>query len=251
MKKTDCFALLYVLVYTGTVFFFPFTIRPDGSFGMMENAFSFSDCLTHFTGLKNFGTTVGAYPYLSGFLKVALLATFGEMLKIRGKTSSWKTPSLVPKFLVWGLYGILFTYVFQMFATGVGALMGSPLWPVGAPPSPDMTFGRTLLFAFSTSLWMNLIFCYPMMLSHEWFNIVIAEKRFVGGSEFLGRLDPHVWGSFMLKTILFFWIPAHTVTFCLPGNYRVLMSAILSLALGFILTVKPKRKPAAAGGSAA
>ena len=44
----------------------------------------------------------------------------------------------------------------------------------------------------------------------------------------------------MLKTIVFFWIPAHTVTFSLPPDFRVLMSAVLSLALGFILTIKPK-----------
>ena len=53
-------------------------------------------------------------------------------------------------------------------------------------------------------------------------------------------MDKHIWGSFIPKTILCFWIPAHTVTFCLPQDYRVLMSAVLSLALGFILTFRPK-----------
>ena len=45
----------------------------------------------------------------------------------------------------------------------------------------------------------------------------------------------------MLKTIVVFWIPAHTITFCLPAQYQILMSAFLSLALGFILTIKPKK----------
>jgi hypothetical protein len=48
--------------------------------------------------------------------------------------------------------------------------------------------------------------------------------------------------AYLLKTIVVFWIPAHTVTFSLPANYQVLMSAFLSLALGFILTIKPKKK---------
>ena len=85
-----------------------------------------------------------------------------------------------------------------------------------------------------------MIFAYPMMLGHEWCNEVINKKRFVGGEEFLASVDKHIWGSFIPKTILCFWIPAHTVTFCLPQDYRVLMSAVLSLALGFILTFRPK-----------
>ncbi|MBQ6597571.1 MAG: Mpv17/PMP22 family protein, partial [Lentisphaeria bacterium] len=69
-------------------------------------------------------------------------------------------------------------------------------------------------------------------------NEVINRKRFVGGAEFLEKLNKPVWGSFIPKTIVFFWIPAHTVTFLLPPDYRVLMSAVLSLVLGAILTFR-------------
>ncbi len=246
-KKTgDIIAAVYVLLYAAVVFFFPFNygIRPE-TFSIQKSLFwagiDFAGSFSDLTGLKNFGNVVAAFPYISGFFKVALLATFGEMLKVRGRTGSWKTPDLFPKFVVWGLFGMLFSLVFALFAKGVEGIAGTGIW--FGPRHfvyAAADWGERILMGFSISLWCNLIFCYPMMLSHEWFNSVIAKRKFIGGGEFLESLNKQVWGSFMLKTIVVFWIPAHTVTFSLPPDYRVLMSAVLSLALGFILTVKPK-----------
>jgi hypothetical protein len=57
------------------------------------------------------------------------------------------------------------------------------------------------------------------------------------------KIDFYGFISFVvLKTIPIFWIPAHTVTFLLPPEYRVLMAAFLSIALGGILAFA-KRKP--------
>jgi hypothetical protein len=42
------------------------------------------------------------------------------------------------------------------------------------------------------------------------------------------------------RTIPVFWIPAHTVTFMLPPEYRVLMAAMLSICLGAILGISRK-----------
>lgn len=42
----------------------------------------------------------------------------------------------------------------------------------------------------------------------------------------------------VLKTIPFFWIPAHTLTFLLPPEYQVIAAAALSIALGIILSLK-------------
>ena len=223
MKMSDIAAIAFVAVYACAVFFFPWTVTPEGKVALG----TLSD------GLNNFGRFTAAHPYLMGFLKVGLLATFGEMMKMRGKTGSWKVPRLPARFFVWGLTGLLFTFVFALFAKGVGTMMGTSLWPIGVKGEAS-----GFLFALTTSVWMNLIFAYPMMLGHEWCNEVINKKRFVGGEEFLESVNKHIWGSFIPKTILFFWIPAHTVTFCLPPDYRVLMSAVLSLALGFILTFK-------------
>jgi hypothetical protein len=49
----------------------------------------------------------------------------------------------------------------------------------------------------------------------------------------MGRIDWHGFVSFVvLRTIPLFWIPAHTMTFLLPPEFRVLMAAVLSIALG-------------------
>lgn len=230
MKKGDYFAIVFLAAFVCMVIFFPWTISITGKVQTGKLA----------EGLENFGKFTAAYPYLMGFLKVALLATFGEMLKVRIKSGSWKVSNIIARFIVWGLTGLLFTFVFALFAKGITMMMGTNLWfgENMLARTFKSSFSQTLLFAFSTSLWMNLIFAYPMMLAHEWFNVVIGQKRLIGGEDFLNIIDKKIWGSFIPKTIIFFWIPAHTVTFCLPGDYRVLMSAVLSLALGAILTFR-------------
>ena len=244
-KIGDIFAVIYFLAYTCLVVFFPWKYF-DSSLNLSLQSQGIHWVGFSTDGLKNFGSVVGQYPYISGFLKVGLLATFGEMIKVRGKTGSWKTPDLFLKFIVWGVYGMLFTIAFAIFGKGIASLMTinhatgapSPVWPFHFSNKTV----QTIFQGFSTSLWANLIFCFPMMLSHEYWNTCINKKRFLGGGEFLEGIDKHVCGSYLLKSIVIFWIPAHTITFSLPANYQVLMSAYLSLALGFILTIKPKKK---------
>ena len=44
------------------------------------------------------------------------------------------------------------------------------------------------------------------------------------------------------KTIPFFWYPAHTITFLLPGEMRVLFAAILGVVLGVLLAIAARMK---------
>jgi phage-related protein len=59
------------------------------------------------------------------------------------------------------------------------------------------------------------------------------------------------WDAFIsfvvFKTIPFFWIPAHTVTFTLPIQYRVAVAADLSIILGVILVHSHRRNNAITG----
>ena len=65
-------------------------------------------------------------------------------------------------------------------------------------------------------------------------------------SDVIARIDWQGLVSFVIfKTIPFFWIPAHTITFLLPPEYRVLMAAYLSVALGAILAYGKRRKVSA------
>jgi hypothetical protein len=46
-----------------------------------------------------------------------------------------------------------------------------------------------------------------------------------------------MWGFVFKKTIPLFWIPAQTINFMLPEEYRVLFAAFLSIVLGVLLSV--------------
>lgn len=229
MKKADYFGIGFLVLFALIVIFFPFK-AVMGSISLKEFSISSAVEWDGFSchGIKNFGGFTNAFPYLMGFFKFACLATFGEMLKNRMKTGSYHIDLFPVRVINWGLFGMIMTFAFALFAAGIKSLMGTRIW----------FGGNDFVFALSTSVWMNLIFAYPMMLAHEWCNVCMEKRGFVGGAAFFGGLNAQVWGSFIPKTILFFWIPAHTVTFLLPPEFRVLAGALLSTALGFILTLK-------------
>ena len=97
MKKGDIGAIVFLVIYAGLVLFFPWTVTTRFSFEKIAEQQIVLGNLSE--GLKNFGTFTASFPYLMGFLKVGLLATFGEMLKTRIKTGSWKVPSLFARFM--------------------------------------------------------------------------------------------------------------------------------------------------------
>jgi len=185
-----------------------------------------------FLNMDSFIALTSAFPLPMGFIKLAALATFGEMVKIRRSTGKWNFKDWHLKFVVWGFFGTWFTWVFALFGAGTAAIISKGLWP-------DLGF---VFAAFSTSLFMNLLalYAWPMMIVHEYFNKVIEKKKFVSVVEFGEQLDKKVWFRFIPLTIVFFWLPAHTITFILPEELRILMAALLSIALGFILTIKKK-----------
>jgi len=182
--------------------------------------------------LEQFIALTIAFPLYMGFIKLGLLATFGEMVKIRRTTGKWNFKDWPLKFIVWGFFGVWFAIVFPLFGAGIASITAKGLW---------LDFGAVFA-AFSTSLWMNILalYAWPMMLVHEYFNKVIESKRFVSTVKFAEELDKKIWFRFIPLTVLVFWLPAHTITFLLPEEFRVLMAALLSVALGFILTIKKK-----------
>jgi len=230
MKRGDVLAIGYLILCAAIVALFPWQVDRDGALSWGYEVYG--------NGVLNFGAISKAHPFFMGFLKVGLLATFGEMIKMRGKTGSYRITHLTERFIVWGLYGLIFSVAFPLFDAGVKGLMNAGLWYGTAAPA---TMGAKLWLAFSCSFLTNMIFAFPMMLSHEWFNFSINQQRLTGGAEFWAGLDKQVWGSFIPKSIIVFWIPAHTITFSLPGEYRILMAAALGVALGFLLTFKPKK----------
>jgi hypothetical protein len=176
----------------------------------------------------------GNHPYLMGFIKFAILATMGELLALRLAKKAWIKPDgLNFKIVVWGLIGVLITFMFPFYSAGVSAMTTQ------LNISPENQLLSIALSAFLTSVIMNLTFGIVFMAMHRMSDTYI-EMRFNHKKPSLkGLIQAIQWDTFIsfvvFKTIPLFWIPAHTITFVLPPNYRVLVAAYLSIVLGVIL----------------
>jgi hypothetical protein len=114
--------------------------------------------------------------------------------------------------------------------------------------------GTRFLAALCISTAMNVIYAPIMMTFHKITDTHIVDNGGTVGGLFksinmggiLGRINWNVqWNFVFKKTIPFFWIPAHTITFMLPAEYRVAFAALLGIALGVILSfaaIKGKAK---------
>ncbi len=181
------------------------------------------------------------YPYGISFLKFAILATMGELLALRLASRKWMAPlGMAYKVAVWGVIGMLIHFMFAFYAGGVATLMAQG--PLAGWEGPAATFLR----AFLTSAIMNLTFGIVFMAMHRMSDTYI-ELRVTGEKPSLKELIELInWDAFIsfvvFKTILLFWIPAHTITFSLPENFRVAVAAYLSIVLGVILVYSYKMK---------
>lgn len=193
-----------------------------------------------------FMATTKAHPYMMGFIKVSILASMGELLAIMILNGEFGLPKgMVFRTIIWGFIGMIFVIIFDIFAGGVAGSMTKGLLPSIAGNS----FGAKLLGAFLISTFMNLFFAPTFMAFHRVTDtfIDLGEGKLdrilkVKLSDVIKKIDWNGFISFVVvKTIPIFWIPAHTVTFLLPSEYRVLMAASLSIALGGILAFA-KRK---------
>jgi hypothetical protein len=182
-----------------------------------------------------------------GFIKTAVLASMGELLVNRFKTGNYfSAKGFILKGIVWGFLGMIFVLIFKVFASGVVAAQASNILPL----INNSGFIAKLLTAFLISLIMNIFFAPSFMLLHritdgyiELSGGNLKDLKKVSLTDVVKRIDLYVFVHFViLKTIPLFWIPAHTITFLLPENYRVLMAAYLSIALGILLTVAKSRK---------
>ena len=185
---------------------------------------------------------------LLSFLKFALLATAGEMLGLRIRTGSYNQPGfgILPRAIVWGLLGLTIKLAFVIFGKGTPAFLTyMGLEDAGSLMGGAFGAGK-LLVAFSISAAMNLIYAPVMMTLHK-----ITDTHIINnGGTVAGLFKPIRFGDIMAsinwqvqwnfvfkKTIPFFWIPAHTITFLLPEQFQVLFAALLGIALGVILAV--------------
>lgn len=192
-----------------------------------------------------FNELTTSHPYLMGFIKTAYLATMGEILVFRMKNGSYFMGKKIwMKFIVWGLLGMVFVFIFKIFSSGVIAAQSTQL----LPSIEGTGFLPVLLTALLTSVMMNLFFAPTFMFLHQITDGYIDQSKGnlnklmqIPLTSVIQNIDIKRFVSFVvLKTIPLFWIPAHTITFLLPENYRILMAAYLSVALGILLTISNK-----------
>jgi len=175
------------------------------------------------------------YAYLGGFVKFGILATMGDLLGIRIIKKEWSIPKgIIYKAIIWGIIGMMVTLVFSVFMGGAQAAQVEAKLPFA---------GSKLAQAFFGSAIMNVTFGPMMMVFHRFTDLYIDTKyEKQGGKVTINELiEKNDWSSLVkfswLKTCPFFWIPAHTIVFLLPSEFRVLVSAFLSIALGLLLAM--------------
>ncbi|MBA4323059.1 MAG: hypothetical protein C0408_09615 [Odoribacter sp.] len=194
-----------------------------------------------------------SHAYITSFIKFAVLATYGEVIGLRIRTGKYnlKGFGLLPRAIVWGFLGITIKAAFVIFSAGAPLIlsylgMHEPSAIMSSPLSGDK-----VLIAFSISVAMNLIFSPVLMTAHK-----ITDTQIItyNGSmscflqplkigKILKETDWNMhWGFVLKKTIPFFWIPAHTITFLLPVDFQILFAAMLGIALGIILAFASSAK---------
>ncbi len=187
---------------------------------------------------------------IMAFFKFAILATLGEVigLRIQKGVYNQKGFGIIPRAVVWGFLGVVISMAMTIFSKGTPAFLAN----MGANISPDACFGTRLFIAFCISVTMNCIFAPVFMTFHKITDMHIMQNGGTLKGFFCNRLNMAQsfkninwevqWGFVFKKTIPFFWFPAHTITFMLPGEYRVLFAALLGIALGVILSIASRKK---------
>ncbi len=193
--------------------------------------------------------TTAQHPFIMGFIKFAILSIMGEFLAARLIHKKWiMIKGILPKMFVWGILGMMIVLMFSVFSNGVDGAGAQGLICTGCGDSCPATavFLAKLRRAFLISAIMNLTFAPVFMASHRITDVYI-DKRYSGEKTDISQIISGIdWARFIKEivgvTIPLFWIPAHTITFLLPDQYKVLFAASLSIVLGLILSFAKMRK---------
>lgn len=229
MKRTDIFFLIAILAV-----FLPFVV-----------------CEPLYDWYKSFNA---AHGMVMSFLKFGILSTLGEMLGCRISSGKYVTPTfgVLPRMIVWGFLGMGINMAMIIFSKGTPMFL-EYMGMSGAVQSfvSDSFTMDKFWVALSVSVAMNTIFAPVFMTFHKITDAHIAAcggsmKAFVTPIPMAKRFSElnwqAQWGFVFKKTIPFFWYPAHTITFLLPSEQRVLFAALLGIVLGVLLAVSVKKK---------
>lgn len=196
-----------------------------------------------------------AHPFVMAFIKFGILSTIGESLGLRIKEGVYNKDGfgIAPRMIIWGILGVWIAMAMKLFAAGVPELvkiLGINSAIINNLPDAFSSTLCSVVNAFFISLFMNTSFAPVFMTLHKITDMHII--KFNGNISCLCKPIDFVqsfksinwqvqWSFVFKKTIPFFWIPAHTITFLLPASAQVLFAALLGLALGVILSIAARK----------
>jgi len=122
---------------------------------------------------------------------------------------------LAAKVVAWAVLGLVIKAGFTGMKGFTQALLEHGVLPVWCASG--------IGHALAVSVLTNVFFGPQMMAFHRWEdNLILGRRDWTG----LGA----AW-----RTLIWFWIPAHTVTFSLARDYQIGLAAVWGLVLGIIL----------------
>jgi len=167
--------------------------------------------------MNSYVELVKEYPIYSAMIQFAVLGTLGDIFSKWMQKGAvfrpYKWHVVLLKMLEWAIIAITIKYAFVGFQGFVDGLVSHNLVPELGK------FGR----AFTVSVTMNLQYGLFLVIFHRFLdNVVAGEKNWK-------NIDKG------MLSLVWFWIPAHTVTFMLDKPYQIGLAAVWSIVLGFIL----------------
>ncbi|MDO7977182.1 hypothetical protein [Oceanotoga teriensis] len=153
--------------------------------------------------------------FFMAFIQFAILGTLGEIVALKLSKKKIIVLKTVYSAIVWGVLGIIIKFVFVGFNGFVNELVS-----YGYLPSGD--FWK----AFFKSLFMNSMFGPVMVVIHRFLENLYNLKLKISKE----GLKKAFWA------LLWFWLPAHTITFMLPNNWQITLAAVWSFVLGLLLS---------------
>ncbi|MBV1908823.1 MAG: hypothetical protein KUG78_05840 [Kangiellaceae bacterium] len=176
--------------------------------------------------LQDYLLFVQQSPFQSAAIQFGVLGTLGELLAFAVLNKQLSLPcnpkQLIMKVAAWASLGLFIKFGFigmKGFTYGVLEHQLLPYW-----------LTTELGLAFSISIFTNLFFGPQLMFLHRFEdNLIMGEKGYFG-------IDTALW------TLVWFWIPAHTLTFTLDLEYQIVMAAFWGIILGFVLGLSKRAK---------
>ncbi len=218
---------------------------------------------------------VKSSPLFSSMIQFIFLGNIGDWIGKGLKTRTWSytLEEFIAKTPMWALIGISIKYAFVSFDIGIEGLIAKHMLPAFGTAPFLGAFGIFILNGvngtyglmyykllpiipligldwskyFYLSLFMNATFGVALMIGHRIGDdyLKIYDLKIIS---ILKNLHRFPWDFFSaakninwhtmkipLYALPIFWLPAHTITFSLPSDYRVGMAAVLGIVLGIIL----------------